>query len=112
MYKLKSRAANIRTSLYTDDATIFVVPIKEDFHTLAMILHNFGLVTDLNTNLHKSSVVAIRCDMLDLHGISQNFPTIQTGFPMKYLELPLAINKLRQIDIQPLEDKAATKLAA
>lgn len=77
-----------------------------------MILHNFGLVTDLNTNLHKSSVVAIRCDMLDLHGISQNFPTIQTGFPMKYLELPLAINKLRQIDIQPLEDKAATKLAA
>lgn len=63
-------------------------------------------------NLHKSSVVAIRCDTFDLQEILQTFSALQTNFSVKYLGPPLAIKRLHQINFQPLEDKAAAKLAA
>jgi ketosteroid isomerase-like protein len=37
----------VRTSLYADDAAVFVAPIKEDIMNLASILQNFGEVTGL-----------------------------------------------------------------
>jgi hypothetical protein len=40
----------IRTSLYADDAAIFMAPIKRDINFLASMLHHFGDVTGLVTN--------------------------------------------------------------
>ena len=100
----------IRTSLYADDAAIFVVPNKNDINFLASTLNHFGEVTGLVTNCAKSQVAPIRCANLDLDPILHAFPASRTTFPMKYLGLPLTVTRLKTIHFQPLEDKVATKL--
>ena len=91
LHEIGGRAPNIRTSLYADDAAIFVAPIKDDIDFLASTLDHFGMVTGLVTNCNKSHVAAIRCEGLDLDGILQSFPASRTTFPMKYLGLPLSV---------------------
>jgi hypothetical protein len=53
LHRLHGRGTVVRTSLYADDATVFVAPIKEDIMNLASILQNFGEVTGLCTNFQK-----------------------------------------------------------
>ena len=100
----------MRTSLYADDAAIFLAPIKKDVDNLANILRGFGEVTGLCTNFHKSSMVPIRCNNLDLDHITQNLPATRASFPLRYLGLPLSVWKLRLVDLQFLVDKVASKL--
>jgi hypothetical protein len=100
----------IRTSLYADDAAIFMAPNKDDIDFLASTLLQFGDVTGLVTNCTKSQVAPIRCAGLDLDHILQAFPASRTTFPMKYLGLPLSVTRLKRIHFQPLEDKVAAKL--
>ena len=100
----------VRTSLYADDAAVFMAPIKTDIDNLSIILRGFGDVTGLCTNLQKSSVVPIRCANLDLEHILSNMTATQASFPIKYFGLPLSVWQLRKIDFQYLEDKAAGKL--
>jgi hypothetical protein len=107
---LKGRGNIIRTSLYADDAAIFVAPVKEDIQNLACILHNFGKVTGLSTNFLKTSVVPIRCANLDLEDILHGIPAKRESFPIRYLGLPLTVRCLKRGDIQHLEDKCAGKL--
>ena len=64
----------MRTSLYADDAAIFMAPIKSDVDNLATILKGFGDVTGLCTNFHKSFVVPIRCNHIDLDHILGRVP--------------------------------------
>jgi mannosylglycoprotein endo-beta-mannosidase len=111
LHKLRGRTPTIRTSLYADDAAIFVTPTREDISFLASTLDSFGNVTGLVTNCEKSQVAAIRCDGLDLDNILQAFPATRVNFPMKYLGLPLSVHRLKRIHFQPLEDKVAAKLA-
>jgi hypothetical protein len=110
LHKLKGRGNILRTSLYADDAAIFVAPIKEDIQNLARILHNFGKVTGLSTNFLKTAVVPIRCGNLDLDGILHGIPAKREAFPFRYLGLPLTVRCLKRGDIQHLEDKCAGKL--
>jgi mannosylglycoprotein endo-beta-mannosidase len=51
IHKLRGRGNILRTSLYADDAAVFVAPFKEDIQNLASILNGFGEVTDLCTNI-------------------------------------------------------------
>jgi hypothetical protein len=108
--RIRGRVPTIRTSLYADDAAIFMAPIKDDINFLASTLHQFGDVTGLVTNCSKSQVAPIRCMGLDLDHILHAFPANHTNFPMKYLGLPLSITRLKRIHFQPLEDKVAAKL--
>jgi mannosylglycoprotein endo-beta-mannosidase len=110
LHKLKGRGNIIRTSLYADDAAIFVSPIKEDIQNLSCILHNFGKVTGLSTNFLKTSVVPIRCANLDLEDILHGIPAKRESFPIRYLGLPLTVRCLKRGDIQHFEDKCAGKL--
>jgi hypothetical protein len=48
--KLRGRAPMVCTSLYADDAAIFMAPIKDDINFLASTLHHFGDITGLITN--------------------------------------------------------------
>ena len=59
IHKIRGRGTMVRTSLYADDAAVFMAPIKSDIDNLATILKGFGGVTGLCTNFHKSSVVPI-----------------------------------------------------
>lgn len=110
LHKIRGRGSMMRTSLYADDAAIFLAPIKKDVDNLANILRGFGEVTGLCTNFHKSSMVPIRCNNLDLDHITQNLPATRASFPLRYLGLPLSVWKLRLVDLQFLVDKVASKL--
>lgn len=110
MRKIRGRCPVVRTSLYADDAAIFVTPTKKDVHNLAIILKSFGETAGFTTNFQKSSMAAIRCGQLDLDDILHSIPATLTSFPMKYLGLPLSIWQLKRVDFQHLEDKVATKL--
>jgi hypothetical protein len=108
--KLRGRGVILRTSLYADDAAIFVAPVKDDVQNLASILQHFGEVTGLCTNFSKSSVVPIRCEDIDLDIILEGIPAAHATFPLRYLGLPLSVWSLRRRDFQHLEDKCAGKL--
>lgn len=110
LHRLRGRGACIRTSLYADDAAIFVAPFKEDIEQLTHILEGFGEVTGLVTNLEKSLVAPIRCSGIDLYSVLQCFPSVRSSFPMRYLGLPLSVHRLSRSDFQHLEDKIAGKL--
>lgn len=50
LHKIRGRGTCFRTSLYADDAAVFVKPLKEDVSNLATILDCFGRATGLCTN--------------------------------------------------------------
>lgn len=64
--KIRRHGTLIRTSLYADDAAVFMAPIKRDINNLFGIVQCFGDTTNLATNFQKSSVVPIRCGYLNL----------------------------------------------
>ena len=59
-------AARMRTSLYADDAVIFINPVRQEIDSLLELLQQFGDATGLRVNLSKSSAVPIRCDDIDI----------------------------------------------
>ena len=87
-----------------------MAPIKKDIDIFSAILRGFGEVTGLCTNFHKSSVVPIRCNNLNLGHILQSMPATVASFPLRYLGLPLSAWQLKKADFQFLEDKVASKL--
>uniref|UniRef100_A0A453RS56 Reverse transcriptase domain-containing protein n=1 Tax=Aegilops tauschii subsp. strangulata TaxID=200361 RepID=A0A453RS56_AEGTS len=100
-----------RVSLYADDAAIFLSPMAHDVEGLASILHSFGVVSGLVTNVIKSSIAPIQCANINLEEILANFPVTTTPFPIKYLGLPLSLGRLRRVDLQPYIDKAVARLS-
>jgi hypothetical protein len=55
LHRLHGRGPTICTSLYADDAAIFVAPFKEDFEVLPHILDGFSEVMGLVTKYTKAS---------------------------------------------------------
>ena len=53
----------LRTSLYADDAALFIRPMAQDLDNLQQILHTFGEVTGLRTNVAKSEIYGINCEV-------------------------------------------------
>jgi hypothetical protein len=111
LIRLPMKGARFHTSLYADDAAIFLAPIQDEVSTLARILTNFGKVTGLVTNAGKSTVAPIRCNDLNLAHILRDLPAATSTFPMKYLGLPLSVKRLERVHFQYLEDKAVARIA-
>jgi hypothetical protein len=99
LHKIRGRRAVMRTSLYADDAAIFMAPIKEDICNLSSTLALFGEATGLVTNFQKSMVVPIRCQDIDLDEVLHGLPVIRGSFPVKYLGLPLSIWQLKRVGL-------------
>ena len=51
LHHIQVHVVPIPTSLYTDDAPLFVAPIKEDIYQLVLILGGFGEAIGLATNI-------------------------------------------------------------
>jgi hypothetical protein len=100
----------MRTSLYVDDAVMFLIPIAADMENLQVLLHQFGVSTRLCTNVHKSEIYLIWCDNINVTDILGDFQVRMSQFPCKYLGLPLQIGWVRREDEQLLIDKVAGKL--
>jgi hypothetical protein len=92
----------MRTSLYGDDAAIFMASRKEDIQNLSCILAHFGEATDIVTNFQKSMVVPIRFHDVDLDDMLGELPVIHASIPIEYLGLPLSVLQLKRVDFQPL----------
>ena len=102
--------AKLRTSLYADDAAIFINPSREDLLAVKDILHAFGCASGLVTNLEKSSIHPIRCDNIDLDHVLQPFQGTRGTFPCRYLGLQLHNRALQRIHVQPLIEKIRNRL--
>lgn len=107
--KLHSCCDNFRTSLYADDATVFIHPECQEFQATKLILQKFGAATGLITNLEKTEIYLIQCQLVDLdHVLGTQFQTSQ--FPCTYLGLPLHFWRLPRTLTQPLVQKVASRL--
>ena len=103
-------AAKWRTSMYADDAAIFISPKKDDVEAVKTVLHAFGSFSGLHINLQKSSVHPISCADIDLDQVLSPFTGSRGSFPCKYLGLQLHIRSLQKIHVQPLIDRIGQRL--
>jgi hypothetical protein len=89
----------MRTSLYADDAVMFLRSIASDVSNLQHLLCEFGKATGLCTNFMKSKVFLIRCEASNIPEVLGDFQAKRGGeFPCKYLGLPIHISPTRRAD--------------
>lgn len=93
--------AKWRTSMYADDAAIFINPKKEDINTVKIILETFRNVSGLCINMDKSSVHSIRCEDIDFYHVLLAFFGTKDTFPCHYLGLQLHYSPLHKVYVQP-----------
>jgi hypothetical protein len=98
------------TSLYADDAVMFLRPIVTDVANFQELLTQFGQAVGLCTNIQKSEIVPISCNKIDIPSVPGDFQAALASLSCKYLGLPLSLGKLRREDEQKLIAKVATKL--
>jgi hypothetical protein len=108
---LKGRVARLQSSLYADDATIFLNPLATDVWLVKAILERFGLAYGLRINFRKSATYPIRCGGIDVASVLAPLGVPTAALPCKYLGLPLSTRQLRRVDWQDLIDKIASRLA-
>lgn len=101
----------MRTSLYADDAVIFINPARPEIDTLLDILHHFGEATGLRVNLAKSSAVPICCGDIDLTVVLHNFGGVVASLPITYLGLPVTTGRVRLVHLQFILDRIHARLA-
>jgi CRISPR/Cas system endoribonuclease Cas6 (RAMP superfamily) len=65
----------------------------------------------MKINYHKSELMAINMEPLEVVPFLNIFQCVAKQFPVKYLGLPLYFNKLKREDLQPLEDSLLNKMA-
>jgi hypothetical protein len=109
---LPSAAARWRTSMYADDAAIFINPLKEDVDAVRMILEAFGRFSGLHINLQKSSIHPIRCEGIDIDHVLSSFGGTRGAFPCRYLGLQLHTRSLQKVHVQPLIERIGQRLPA
>jgi hypothetical protein len=108
---LRDRTARLRLSLYADDVAVFLNPIKEDVDTLINIMQRFGEATGLRININKSTVAPIQCAEIDLKPVLQSFSGERISYPINYLGLPITLNRLKLVHLQPILNRASSKLS-
>ena len=102
--------ANLRCSLYADDAALFAHPSPVEIDRLQKNLLLFGECSGLKVNMNKTEIFPIRLQPEIVNNIVRNFPGKISTFPGRYLGLPLHTRKLRKIEVQPLVDKIGARL--
>ena len=94
---------------YADDLVVFLSPLEQDLHLMRAILKCFEDAIGLATNLSKCHLTPIWCEDSHIHYVQRLFPCEIAEFPIKYLGIPLSVNCLLKMDIQPLVDLVANK---
>jgi len=98
------------TSLYADDAAIFLNPNREELQAVKNMLQMFGEVPGLVTNLEKSSIHPIHCENIDLDHVLEPSPGACNTFLCRYLGLQLHTCSLQKVHVQPLIEKIGNRL--
>ena len=100
----------IQTSLYANDAALFLRSTNSDMINLHRILTVFCEATGVMTNITKSKAYIIRCDDGQVDEPLHLFQRQVGQFLGKYLGLPLNIGKVHRADEQILVDRVGGKL--
>lgn len=108
--KLGPQAATLRTSMYADDAALFLNPDKHGIAAAKAILNIFGEASGLKINVQKCTAFPIRCENLDFADIMQDFGGATGTLPCRYLGLPLSLRKPRRVEVLPLIEGMAGRL--
>jgi len=99
-----------RLSLYADDVALFIRPEPEDLQLTKSLLQIFGEASGLQTNLHKSCVIPIRCDANEVEAVNNILSCTVSSFPSIYFGLPISDKKLRRSNLLVWIKKIANKL--
>jgi hypothetical protein len=94
-----------RALVYADDAVIFIWPSPADCEVLRAVLDLFGNPSGLHVNLQKSTAICILCDDATAQDVAHLLQCQLSGFPIRYLGLPLTNDRLRRADMWPLINK-------
>jgi hypothetical protein len=104
---LSKRAFKHRVSMYADDVVLFLRPTAYDIELTMDILNLFKEATGLKTNLQKSNVLPIRCEVRDIVSVQTLLPCVLADFPSKY---PLSLKRLTKAQVQPYINRIADQL--
>ena len=107
---ISQQPASLRTSLYADDAALFVNPIRDEIAAIQKILIRFGEISGLMINFGKCTTYKIRCNVEEHGEVLQDFGGKEDSLRCKYLGLPLHTRKPKRAELQPLVDKAAGRV--
>lgn len=107
---ISQQPASLRTSLYADDAALFLNPIRDEIAAIQKILIRFGEISVLMINLGKCTAYKIRWNVEEHGEVLQDFGGKEDSLPCKYLGLPLHTRKPKRAELQPLIDKAAGRV--
>lgn len=108
--QIKRKAVGIRTSMYADDAALFLNPRRHEVAATQRILRRFGDISGLMVNLEKCVAYKIKCNDTDHAQTLVDFGGSEGSLPCKYLGLPLSTRKPRQAEMQPILDKARARI--
>jgi hypothetical protein len=92
---LSLAVVKLRTSLYVDDAVIFVNPSTDQLQSIKQILHAFEDATGLTINFGKNSLHPISYENMDLTDILQPFLGSHMTSSCQYLGLQLQTRLLK-----------------
>ena len=94
-----------RTSLYADDAIIFINLDIQEMKAVQDMLDAFGTASGLRTNYGKSSLTPICCGGIYMEAIAGELGCPIKHFPCTYLGMPLSDCRITRADWQPALDK-------
>jgi hypothetical protein len=106
---LSQNCLRFRTSLYADDAAIFIQPSPQEFRVTTSILQIFAEASGLITNLSKTKVFPIQCVEADLSFLQQVNINL-SSFPCHYLGLPLHFKKIPRAMFHQVIQKVGNRL--
>ncbi|KAM0829122.1 hypothetical protein ACQ4PT_067074 [Festuca glaucescens] len=108
--RLAPRGLLHRTSMYADDVVTFIKPERADLLACAAVVEDFGEASGLRTNRTKCSLHPIRCTVEQVELAQSILQCSVEGWPCKYLSLPLGLRKVTATQLQPVVERAASRL--
>lgn len=87
----------------------FLHPDAQEISNFKDLLNLFGKASGLQNNVHKTQILPIACEGLNVQYIPQDLPRALADFPTSYLGLPQHTRELRKIDFAPLIDKIGAR---
>jgi hypothetical protein len=96
---------------YADDTLLFLENDREVAVNFKWILTCFEQLSGMRINYHKSELIGINIDSVDMNPFLGIFQCVEGHFPIKYLGLPLHFEKLKREELQPLVDSLLKRLS-
>jgi hypothetical protein len=96
---------------YADDTLLFLENNREVAINFKWILTCFEQLSGMRINYHKSELIGINIDSVDMSPFLEIFQCVEGHFPIKYLGLPLHFEKLKREELQPLVDSLLKRLS-